>query len=140
MSYILDASVVIGWFADQPHSAAAEPWLHAIVREPTLVVAPDLIRFEVHGALARLGARRASDWSRTAYARFERLAIDQVPTTSAHFARALDLARQLRIGGWDAVYLAHAEAARAKWLTADARVLRRLGRDARVASLAQTSP
>ena len=44
-------------------------------------------------------------------------------------------AMDVRIAGYDAVYVAHAEALRVPWLTADRRVLRRLGKDARVQAL-----
>lgn len=142
MRVVLDASVVIGWFAEQPHSPDAEPWLLAIAGQPDLVVAPDLLWFEVHGALARLAGRgaRGAAWAKQAFARFERLAIDRRSTDAACFARAMALATSLRIGGWDAIYLAHAEAVGAPWLTADTRVVRRLRGDARIAALADTPP
>jgi predicted nucleic acid-binding protein len=39
------------------------------------------------------------------------------------------------VAGYDAVYLAHAESLGLRWLTADRKVLRRLGRDSRVMPL-----
>lgn len=140
MKAVLDASVVVGWFTDQPHAADAVPWLRALVRAPTEVAVPDLLSFEVLGAFARLGAKQPSGWASRAYARFLALPLHVVPTTPALAARALDLSRELRLAGWDAVYLAHAESIGAPWLTADRKVLRRLGRDRRVASLATTPP
>jgi hypothetical protein len=38
----------------------------------------------------------------------------------------------------DAIYLAHVEAIGAPWLTADARILRRLGKDERVRPLTRS--
>lgn len=139
---VLDASVVIGWFAEQPHSAAAEPWLIEVARAPERVVAPDLLWFEVHGALARLAGRgaRGRTWARDAFVRFERLAIDRISTDGARFARAMVLATELRIGGWDAIYLAHAEAEGVPWLTADGRIAKRLPKDPRIAPLAEVPP
>jgi predicted nucleic acid-binding protein len=51
------------------------------------------------------------------------------------FSRALELSREIEMGGYDALYLAHAEALRIPWLTADGKVLRRLGNDERVRAL-----
>ena len=51
------------------------------------------------------------------------------------FDRALELSFELRIAGYDAVYVAHAEALGCPWLTADRRILRRLGKDSRIRAL-----
>jgi predicted nucleic acid-binding protein len=58
-----------------------------------------------------------------------------VSTDAKLFDRALALSAELRIAGYDAVYVAHAEALGVPWLTADRRVLRRLAKDARVQAL-----
>jgi predicted nucleic acid-binding protein len=137
---VLDASVVVGWFTAQPHSRAAEPWLHALVRDPRSIGVPDLLSFELLGALARVGARQPEGWSRRAYERFLALPLRPLATTRAIAGRALELSATLRIAGWDAVYLAHAEAAGVPWLTADRKVVRRLRGDARLAPLADTPP
>jgi predicted nucleic acid-binding protein len=137
---VLDASVVVGWFTHQPHSEDAIPWLAALLAEPRAFLVPDLLPHEVLGALARIGAKQPAGWAVRAYERFLALPMRTVPTTPAISLRALELSRNLRVGGWDAVYLAHAETAGVPWLTADRRVLRRLAKDTRVAPLASTSP
>jgi predicted nucleic acid-binding protein len=135
MTFVLDASVALRWFVDQPGSDEAAAWLRRFADDPELFVGPDLLRFEVHGGLARLQAARDADWAPTAFARFDRLGIRTLPTTAPLFARALNLSRELSVAGYDAVYLAHAEALSVPWLTADRRVLRRLARDPRVRAL-----
>ena len=55
--------------------------------------------------------------------------------TGGLFRRAMEIVEPLRFGGYDAVDVAHAESLGVRWLTADARVLRRLGRDPRVEAL-----
>jgi predicted nucleic acid-binding protein len=58
-----------------------------------------------------------------------------LPTDQAIAKRALWLSRELRIAGWDAVYLAHAESLGTSWITADQRLVRRLAGDPRVEPL-----
>jgi predicted nucleic acid-binding protein len=67
--------------------------------------------------------------------RFERLGMRTLPTTLALFQRASEMSRELRIGGYDAVYLALAEGLGIPWLTADEKALRRLRKDRRVLAL-----
>lgn len=135
MTVVLDASVALRWFVSQPGSDAAAEWLKSFAADPDIFVAPDLLRFEVHGALARLQTSQDSAWAGTCFDRFDRLGVRTLPTTLALFRRAMELSRTLRIGGYDAVYLAHAESIDVPWLTADGRVLRRLEKDKRVRAL-----
>jgi len=135
VTVVLDASVALRWFVDQPGAPAAAAWLRRFVRDPDLFVAPDLLPFEVHGGLARLQARRDPGWAAACFDRFLRLGLRILPTSEALFSRAFELAQTLRMGGYDAVYLAHAEDLGLRWLTADARALRRLVGDSRVRAL-----
>jgi predicted nucleic acid-binding protein len=132
---VVDASVVLRWFVRQDGHEAAEKWLRRFIADPDLLVAPDLLRFEVHGAMARLSPRRDPGWSQRSFERFNRLGLRMLSTDLTLFDRALQLSRQLKIAGYDALYVAHAEALGVPWLTADQRVLRRLRKDARVEAL-----
>jgi predicted nucleic acid-binding protein len=135
MTIVLDASVALRWFVKQPDHETAATWLRRFVAEPDLFVAPDLLRFEVCGGLARLQPQRDPTWASECFERFDRLGIRTFPTTMALFRRAIDLSRELRVGGYDAIYLAHAESLGLRWLTADSRALRRLKGDPRVQPL-----
>jgi predicted nucleic acid-binding protein len=132
---LVDASVVVRWFTTHEGHERALVWFQKFIDHPDLLAGPDLLRFEVHGALARLAPRRDPEWARRAFDRFQRLGVRMLATDSALFDRALELSATLRIAGYDAVYLAHAEALKAPWLTADQRILRRLGGDARIQAL-----
>jgi len=132
---VVDASVVLRWFVQQKGFEAAEDWLQRFIADPDLLVAPDLLRFEVHGAMARFNPRRDPGWSRRSFQRFERLGLRMLSSDRALFDRALELAAELRIAGYDALYVAHAEALGVPWLTADQRILRRLAKDPRVKAL-----
>lgn len=135
MSVVVDASVALRWFVEQHGADEALGWLERSVAEPHLLIAPDLLRFEVHGALARLQPRRDPTWAARCFARFDRLGLRTLPTTHTLFDRAFELSRELKVGGHDAIYLAHAEALDVPWLTADDKALRRLRGDRRVLPL-----
>jgi len=130
--YLLDASVAVRWFAKQPGYEAAEAWLVRYVDDSDLFVAPDLIRFEVCGALARLQQRGDKKWCKDSVDRFFSLGIHTLPTTTDLFNRAIDLAREIPMGSYDAIYLAHAEDLGIPWLTGDERALRRFDGDKHV--------
>jgi predicted nucleic acid-binding protein len=133
---VVDASVVLRWFvAQEPGAAEAVRLLARFGEDADLLVAPDLLRFELLGALARLQLGHQAEWAERAYSRFERLGMRLLPTDQAIAKRALWLSRELRIAGWDAVYLAHAESLGTSWITADQRLVRRLAGDPRVEPL-----
>jgi len=132
---VVDASVVLRWFVTQPGHEQAASWLERFADDPELLVAPDLLRFEVFGGLCRLQAARDTGWAWHCFSRFERLGMRMIPTSLELFERAAELSQQIRMGGYDAVYLAHAESLQTRWLTADERALRRLAGDPRVQSL-----
>lgn len=132
---VVDASVVVRWFVDQEGHAQAAVWLERFIEDSSLLIAPDLLRFEVHGALARLTPKKDPAWARRSFQRFERLGLRTVSTDGKLFSRALELSFKHAIAGYDAVYLAHAEALDTAWLTADQRVLRQLAKDKRVQAL-----
>lgn len=136
MTVVVDASVVLRWFVTQPGHDDAATWLAALVDDPDLLVGTDLLRFEVFGGLCRLQPPRNPEWAFRSFERFERLGIRTLPTTLDVFERAAHLSRTMRLAGYDAVYLAHAEALGARWLTADRKAIRRLGADPRVKPLA----
>jgi predicted nucleic acid-binding protein len=135
MPLVLDASIAVRWFVHQEGHEAAKTWLLRLVQDPVLLVAPDLLRFEVFGILARHPPRADAGWSARCLTRFDALGIRTLPTTRELFVRAIALSRELCISGYDAVYLAHAESLDTAWLTADQKALRRLAGDARIRAL-----
>ena len=138
MTVVVDSSVVLRWFTDQePGSVEAGRWLERWTEDASLLVAPDILRFEVLGGLARLQQTKDTGWAARAFGRFERLGLRLLPTDTDVALLALRRSRELRVGGWDAVYLAHAESLGITWLTADQRILRRLPGDRRLEALIQ---
>ena len=58
MSVLVDASVVLRWFVDQPGHEDAAVWLRRLRSEPDILIAPDVLRMETFGGLCRLQPRR----------------------------------------------------------------------------------
>src|SRR5260370_40216330 len=106
MRFVLDTSVAVRWFVSQPGSDDAATWLRLFIDDPELFVGPDLLRFELHGALARLQPSRDSEWAPTCFERFDRLVERMLSTTLDLFRRALELSRTMRICGAHATSLA----------------------------------
>jgi predicted nucleic acid-binding protein len=132
---VVDASVCLRWFVEQKGHEEATERLRRFIADPDELVGPDLLRFELFGGLCRLQPRRDPTWAARSFDRFVRLGVRSLPTTRDLFERAAELSRTLKIAGYDAIYLAHAEDLSIPWLTADEKALRRLRRDPRVQSL-----
>jgi predicted nucleic acid-binding protein len=137
MRFVLDASVAVSWFAREPGREGAMRWLDRFEDDPDLFVVPDLFAFETLGAFARLAASLGETWARESLTRLRALEIPVMGTTDIVLDRALALAVELRLGGYDAIYLAHADATGWPWLTADEKAIRRLKGDARVRFVGQ---
>lgn len=132
---VLDASVAVRWFVSQPGHEAAVAWLRRSIDNPSLLIVPDLFHFEVYGALCRLQRSEGAGWVERCLSRLARLGLRTVPSTKVDVMRGAALSRDLMLGGYDALYLAHAERLGVRWLTADVRALRRLAGDPRVLAL-----
>ncbi len=123
MSLIVDASVAIKWSVEEEGADAA----HALLRRGPLM-APDLIAAEVANALWKKGRRGEVAPEQLAYA-FEtsvRL-VDELVATKDLAERALQIATALDHPAYDCFYLALAELRGGVFVTADARLLSRLG-------------
>jgi predicted nucleic acid-binding protein len=120
---VVDASVAVKWFIDEPGTAAAKGWL-ALGTRP---MAPDLVVPEVCNVLwqrARAGDVPAGQ-AATAMSALERYYERLVPTAPLA-ERALGIALDLGHPAYDCFYLALAERERTRLLTADKRLARRL--------------
>jgi predicted nucleic acid-binding protein len=122
VTWVVDASIAVKWVIPEVLSEQAD----RIRDSDDDVLAPDLLLVEVANALwrktvAREITPREAD---TALGLVRRSGIDFYPT-EALLSRATDLARRLSHPVYDCVYLALAEQERARFVTADRRLLRR---------------
>lgn len=123
MILIVDACIAIKWSVEEEGADAA----HALLRRRPLA-APDLIAAEVANALWKKGRRGEVAPDQLAYS-FEislRL-IDELVPTKDLAERALQIATALDHPAYDCFYLALAELRGGTFITADARLLSRLG-------------
>lgn len=128
---VVDASVVVDWVAPDPDLAAgpARRWLATLSRSGESLVGPRLLREEVGNALLT-GVRRRR-WSGAqadgAYALLQQLPLAE-RDGPADRDRAYELARRYDEHPlYDLVYVALAERLRLTLVTADARLLSRVG-------------
>jgi predicted nucleic acid-binding protein len=124
VTWVVDASVAVKWVIPEVLSEQADQ----IRDSDDDVLAPDLLLVEVANALwrktvAREITPREAD---TALGLVRRSGVDLHPTEPL-LPRAMDLARRLKHPVYDCVYLALAGRERARFVTADQRLLRRAG-------------
>jgi predicted nucleic acid-binding protein len=132
MALIVDASVAIKWFIDEPGSDLAR----RLWRDEPELVAPDLIIPEVCNAAwrkVRLGQSEPAQ-AREIALRLQRGVLELRPT-AALAPRAIELALDLDQPVYDCFYLSLAEAEQAKLVTADRRLEGRLRNTAWSASI-----
>jgi predicted nucleic acid-binding protein len=122
MSLIVDASVAVKWFAEEPYSDKAE----AVLAGDDDLIAPELVLAELGNALRKKAAQgiltreQAIDALRKAPSFFVRLY--PLPNLAL---RATEIAIDLRHPVYDCFYLALAERERCPLVTADAALLRK---------------
>lgn len=119
MIRVVDASVVVKWFVDEPGSTEAR----ALIARGDVLLAPSLVLAEVANTAWKLQRRGAIT------AEHATLLVDAVPRVLSHvvpmedLSGALAVALELDHAVYDAVYVALAEAEGAKLVTADTRLL-----------------
>lgn len=122
MTLVVDASVAVKWYLDEPHSDAAR----AILASDEMLVAPDLIVAEVgNAAWLRLNKGHiAPEHAKALLAELPSAFIALVPASGLAL-RALAIAVELQHPVYDALYLATCERWNAPLVTADARLIAR---------------
>ena len=126
MIRVLDASVVVEWFAsrDQATAARADVLLDEVASSPRGFVVPSLLFHEVHAVLCRKLAR--SDDVAQAMDLIRRLSLPIMPFDEAVARLATDLAKHNRLSGYDATYVATAQLCNGEWITLDEPAHRRV--------------
>ncbi|MEK7475205.1 MAG: type II toxin-antitoxin system VapC family toxin [Candidatus Coatesbacteria bacterium] len=122
---MLDASVAVKIYLEEVGSDLARQLPRRIVTGETVLLAPELVRVELAGALLRV---RGPDWRsvQADMARFEVLGITLHPLTAELASSAVRIAGEHNLRVADAVYAALAERSGCAVVSADADFVRRL--------------
>ena len=137
MRYVLDCSVALKWFFQEPLSDVATRLLEQLQRGDAELVAPDCIVAELGHSCRKLvlGRKLSAEESYAAIEEFASLPIALVP--SRVLARqAMELAIQHLGTFYDALYIALAERESLKVITADDRMANAFARIDRTLALA----
>ena len=125
---VVDASVVLSWLLLDPPPQRQQRILDAHVAGDEPLVAPELIHYEVANVLA-VGARLPSDAAAEGYRRFVELEIETYSLGEREYAAAVKLVCERRVSVYDASYLVLALTLDTGLVTADRRMVKRLGRN-----------
>ncbi len=125
MTWIVDASVAVKWVVPENLSEEADRLLGS--EDP--LMAPELLMIEAANALWKKARRRELSAGEAGRA-LDVLLASSIVVCAAQplLARALAMAQRLEHPVYDCVYLALAERERATLVTADERLLARVGR------------
>jgi predicted nucleic acid-binding protein len=131
-AWVVDASVAAKWYLrDEEHVAPSLALLRSYQHGITALTAPHFIRYEVARSLLRAGqeARLSEEDARQQLENFLGLQIHMEEEPDSRLFAAQALSRSLRVGFYDALYLALAEEAGCRFVTADAELYRRVRDD-----------
>ena len=124
MKYVLDASVALKWVLQEQNTDKALRLRDAYRQNVHKLIAPDFFRAECGHALFRAERRRllASGQPGILLATIL-INCPELRDIAPYIPRAVLMADQIRIGFYDAIYMALAEAENCSLITADARLL-----------------
>lgn len=124
MIQVIDASVAIKWFIQEPDQGDAFLILEAIQNSPKHFVVPELFFNEMLAVLCRI-EKEAKKVQRHLYL-LENLGFERVGNGSELLALAAQLSSEHNLTGYDAIYAATAKLLNGLWVTADARAHQRI--------------
>ncbi len=127
MRYVLDSNIAVKWVLEEDLSDKARSLRSEFVQGTHEFVSPDVFLAEVAHALTR--AQRQGRITSLEVDLFVSDVLTTLPRFHSYFpllARGIEIAVNARIGVYDCLYVALAEAERCNLLTADDRLVRTL--------------
>jgi len=124
---ILDASVAIKWFVDEPGHKEALAILDEVCDRPTHFAVPELFFNEMLAVLARLVGRDCAALHGYVEA-LQDLGFERIGNGRELLAAAADIACRFGLTGYDSIYAASAQLVGGHWLTADTKAHRKIQR------------
>ncbi len=123
--YVVDASVAVKWVRTEPDSDRARHIQSGVAEGGIRLLAPELLRVEVAGALLRAWRNDAAR-AEVDLQVLERIDIDWFPVSGELMMRAVRIAGRCRLQAADSVYAALAEREGCLVVTADEEMARKL--------------
>jgi predicted nucleic acid-binding protein len=121
MSAVVDASVALKWFLDEPGAAQALAFRERHLRGDLLLVAPDLLLYEVGNAL-RFKHGFTPSGIQQALSDLLHFQLELIGPTERLLRHAVDLAHRTGLTYYDSFYLAAASDLGTQLITADTRL------------------
>lgn len=134
-AYLVDTGVFVRWFVDQAGFEHARELQRSLVEGAVTVATCDFARVEVAGVLRKKGllAKRLTPAQFIAGVRvIDDIGVTVHETTADRLERAAELAATRMLGLYDALFVGLAQEFDLPILTSDARLVRAVGKTARV--------
>lgn len=118
MTYVLDASVLLKWFVEEPESIQALTYRSRLLEGEVAIACPDLVLYEVGNVLRHKRGVPEGALS-NALSDLLRIQMDIFTPTEALLHRAAHLAYSRQMTYYDSVYVALAQELHATLVSAD---------------------
>ncbi len=122
---VVDASVALKWFVEEPDSPAARQLLEAHAVGVSPLVAPDLLIYEVSNVLLHNPAFKAADVQRSIERLYE-LDVELIAPSVELISATIALAAAKRLTFYDALYVQLAHHLELPLYTADRKLIAKL--------------
>ena len=128
--YILDASVVVKWFAlaNEEHTKKVLALFNLVIERQITFLAPELLVYELSNALCR-GKHFNSHQLNEAIKAFYALSVELFRANMILLHKAHEIAVDYNITVYDAIYVALAELKECSFITANTRCFKHIQKD-----------
>ncbi len=119
MIVVLDTSVAIKWFVDEPGPSREQALivLDQVKLNPTGFAVPELFFNEILAVLCRVVGH--ADEIKTYIGILGELGLERIANGRGLLCAAAEIAKRYKVSGYDAVFAATAQLISGSWLTAD---------------------
>jgi len=124
---VLDASVVIKWFQEEPDASRALNFENAHIRGEENIVAPDLLFYEIANVLCYKNAV-STETAESALEVLSRIGIQTFTFLPIELKDVFRFARDYGVSVYDAIYVVLAQKLHCDFVTADKRLYKKLAK------------
>lgn len=115
---VLDTSVIVKWFVEEPDSAQANQILNLYQKNKVGIVVPEIVCLELINALS-FGAGFDENGLKEALTAFLNLDFEMVPLFEFYFNELISIMSDFRIAAYDAYFIVAAKSKQIDLITAD---------------------